>query len=114
MVWGYVIVISSTRFNLSQITENFQNLASVKNLKFLLRNRVLQQNDGIEHGLGGIQWELAGCLLLAWVCVYLIIWKGLHSSGKVNLSKTAKQTVTCYLQEIILNYQVLELFFRLS
>merc|ERR1712012_99799 len=42
-------------------------------------NRVLQQNEGLEFGLGGMQWELVGCLLLAWVCVYLIIWKGLHS-----------------------------------
>ena len=41
-------------------------------------------NAGIEHGLGSLNWELAGCLLLAWICVYLIIWKGLHSSGKVS------------------------------
>ena len=46
---------------------------------------MLQQNAGLEEGLGGIQWELCGCLLLAWICVYLIIWKGLHSSGKVKL-----------------------------
>ena len=46
-------------------------------------HRVLQQNQGLEFGLGSVQWELAGCLLVAWVCVYLIIWKGLHSSGKV-------------------------------
>ena len=48
------------------------------------RNRVLQMNAGIEHGLGSLNYELAGCLLLAWICVYLIIWKGLHSSGKVS------------------------------
>jgi len=45
--------------------------------------RVLNQNAGIEFGLGSIQWELAGTLFLAWVMVYLIIWKGLHSSGKI-------------------------------
>ena len=33
--------------------------------------------------LGGVQWGLLGTLVLAWVIVYLIIWKGLHSSGKV-------------------------------
>jgi len=33
--------------------------------------------------LGNMQWELAGTLFLAWVMVYLIIWKGLHSSGKI-------------------------------
>ena len=47
------------------------------------RHRVLQQNEGLEHGLGGMQWELAGCLVIAWVVVYLIIAKGLHSSGKI-------------------------------
>jgi hypothetical protein len=41
------------------------------------------QNQGLEFGLGALQWELVGTLLLAWIVVYLIIWKGLHSSGKV-------------------------------
>ena len=40
-------------------------------------------NGGLEEGLGGIQWELVGCLGLAWLMVYLIVWKGLHQSGKV-------------------------------
>ena len=40
-------------------------------------------NTGLEEGLGGVQWELVGCLGLAWVLVYLIVWKGLHQSGKV-------------------------------
>ena len=41
-------------------------------------------NGGLEEGLGGIQWELVGCLGLAWLMVYLIVWKGLHQSGKVH------------------------------
>merc|ERR1719244_1197972 len=45
--------------------------------------RVLQQNTGLESGLGGFQFELVGCLLLSWVVVYGIISKGLHSSGKI-------------------------------
>jgi len=45
--------------------------------------RVLQQNAGLETGLGGFQFELVGCLLLSWVVVYGIISKGLHSSGKI-------------------------------
>ena len=40
-------------------------------------------NNGLEEGLGGIQWELVGCLGLGWLMVYLIVWKGLHQSGKV-------------------------------
>ena len=40
-------------------------------------------NPGLEAGLGGVQWELVACLGLAWLMVYLIVWKGLHQSGKV-------------------------------
>ena len=42
-------------------------------------------NTGLEDGLGSVQWELVGCLGLAWLLVYLIVWKGLHQSGKVSL-----------------------------
>ena len=42
---------------------------------------------GLANGLGGMQWELVGTLFLSWVVVYLIIWKGLHSSGKVGIEK---------------------------
>ena len=44
--------------------------------------RVLGITSGIDD-LGGIQWELLGTLTLGWVIVYLIIWKGLHASGKI-------------------------------
>ena len=40
-------------------------------------------NGGLEEGLGGMQWELVGCLGLGWFLVYLIVWKGLNQSGKV-------------------------------
>lgn len=45
-------------------------------------HRVLSITNGIEN-LGGMQWELVGCLLLGWILVYLIIWRGLHQSGKI-------------------------------
>ena len=45
---------------------------------------MLQIKGGMED-LGGVQWELLGCLILGWFIVYLIIWKGLHSSGKVGI-----------------------------
>ena len=52
-------------------------------MDIIFRHRVLQMNGGLEYGLGSIQWELAGWLALAWLCVYGIIAKGLHSSGKI-------------------------------
>jgi len=44
--------------------------------------KVLQVSEGIDH-LGVIRWELAACLILAWILVYFSIWKSVRSSGKV-------------------------------
>ncbi|CAL1288664.1 unnamed protein product [Larinioides sclopetarius] len=44
--------------------------------------KVLGITDGI-HDMGGIRWELVGLLVLGWVVIYFIIWKGLHDSGKL-------------------------------
>ena len=46
------------------------------------RRKVLKISSGIDD-VGTIKWDLALCLLLAWVVVYLCIWKGIKSSGKV-------------------------------
>ncbi|TNN51196.1 Sodium- and chloride-dependent GABA transporter ine [Liparis tanakae] len=43
---------------------------------------LLQKTSGIEEA-GGIRWELFGYLILSWVIVYLCIFKGVKSTGKV-------------------------------
>ncbi|KAM8885256.1 sodium- and chloride-dependent GABA transporter 1 isoform 2-T4 [Spinachia spinachia] len=45
-------------------------------------HRLLQKTRGIEES-GGIRWELFGYLFLSWVIVYLCIFKGVKSTGKV-------------------------------
>ncbi|XP_038055132.1 sodium- and chloride-dependent glycine transporter 1-like [Patiria miniata] len=45
-------------------------------------HQVHKITDGI-HDLGGIRLELLGCLALAWIIVYLCVFKGIKSSGKV-------------------------------
>ncbi|GFV93562.1 sodium- and chloride-dependent GABA transporter 1 [Trichonephila clavipes] len=44
--------------------------------------RVLGISDGIET-LGDMRWDLAALLILGWIVIYFIIWKGLHESGKL-------------------------------
>ena len=44
---------------------------------------MLNISSGI-HDLGGLNWELVLCLLLAWVCVYLVLLRGIKTFGKVD------------------------------
>uniref|UniRef100_A0A4W5KSW8 Transporter n=1 Tax=Hucho hucho TaxID=62062 RepID=A0A4W5KSW8_9TELE len=44
--------------------------------------RVLSISTGIEQ-IGSLRWELALCLLLAWILCYFCVWKGVKSTGKV-------------------------------
>ncbi|XP_034252061.1 sodium- and chloride-dependent GABA transporter 1-like isoform X2 [Thrips palmi] len=66
--------------------EGFEILANATNrstpVEEFWDRRVLQLTAGLED-LGGMQWELLGCLLLGWLLVYLIICRGLHESGKI-------------------------------
>ncbi|XP_046331791.2 sodium- and chloride-dependent GABA transporter 2-like [Haliotis rufescens] len=49
--------------------------------EFWERKVLLLSND--VGSPGRIKWDLALCLLLAWIVVYFCIWKGIKSSGKV-------------------------------
>ncbi|XP_064608096.1 sodium- and chloride-dependent creatine transporter 1-like [Liolophura sinensis] len=45
--------------------------------------KVLAISAGVEFS-GSIKWDLALCLLLAWVVVYFCVWKGIKLSGKIS------------------------------
>ena len=44
---------------------------------------MLQLSPGVDEP-GTVNWDLALCLLLAWIIVYLCVCKGVKSSGKVS------------------------------
>jgi hypothetical protein len=43
----------------------------------------LDASPGLDES-GGVKWKLLLCLLFSWVVIYLCIYKGIKSSGKVN------------------------------
>ena len=47
-------------------------------------NNVLQKSNGIDNP-GTVVWQLALCLFIAWVIVFLCVFKGIKSSGKVTI-----------------------------
>ena len=61
-----------------------QCLPSLWNSLFLCWNsyRVLRLSGGLDEA-GQVNWDLALCLLLAWIVCYLCVCKGIKSSGKV-------------------------------
>ncbi|KAG2468734.1 S6A13 protein, partial [Polypterus senegalus] len=44
-------------------------------------NQALKISSGIEE-IGGLHWQMALCLLLAWIICSFCIWKGIKSTGK--------------------------------
>ncbi|XP_075066690.1 sodium- and chloride-dependent GABA transporter 2-like [Mixophyes fleayi] len=73
--------VSCLDFHTSNTTQNVTANGTSSVIEFWER-RVLSISDGIDN-IGGLRWELALCLLLAWIICYFCIWKGVKSTGKV-------------------------------
>lgn len=78
-----VLDVKITRLNLNVVVSIIKFLRTI----LVNRERVLGITDGIEN-LSSVRWELFGTLILAWILVYFIIWKGLNESGYVSFELT--------------------------
>lgn len=58
------------------------NNGSVSAVEEFWSRRVLGITDGIDNA-GSMRWELFGVLVLTWILVYFIIWKGINQSGYI-------------------------------
>ena len=77
---SYKIVTSSIYF-----TADLKSMYQLVLYVHFARRKVLWISSGI-HQIGSLKWDLVLCLLLAWIVVYLCIFKGIRTSGKVMLS----------------------------
>ncbi|CAH1778228.1 unnamed protein product [Owenia fusiformis] len=78
---GYSDALNSTVSFVLPMASNHSN-KSVDPATEYWERKVLQISGGIDEP-GTIRWDLALCLLLAWIVIYFCIWKGIKSSGKV-------------------------------
>ncbi|XP_053492568.1 sodium- and chloride-dependent GABA transporter 2-like isoform X1 [Ictalurus furcatus] len=64
--------------------DNFSNSRenATSPVKEFWERRVLNLTGSV-YELGNVRWELALCLLLAWIICYFCVWKGVKSTGKV-------------------------------
>ncbi|XP_022098919.1 sodium- and chloride-dependent glycine transporter 1-like isoform X3 [Acanthaster planci] len=85
---GYASPPNGTMFNgtwLNQTMAEMMNISvpkAVTPAEEYWNKIVLDKSDGIEN-LGPVRWQMALCLLLSWVVVFLCICRGVKSSGKV-------------------------------
>lgn len=56
------------------------NATSSAELYFI--KTVLRQSDGIHDGIGAPLWDLTLCLLASWLIIFIIVARGVKSSGK--------------------------------
>ena len=54
-----------------------------KSFVFSHSDTVLELTSGIDN-LGGLNWHLSLCLILAWLIVFFALLKGVKSLGKFN------------------------------
>ena len=84
-----------TNITLSNITTTYDNITQdnrtngdthfITPTEQYLLYEVLKAKDSIEDGIGMPDARLAGCLALCYLLLFLTLWKGIASSGKVNI-----------------------------
>ncbi|XP_033631857.1 sodium- and chloride-dependent glycine transporter 1-like [Asterias rubens] len=74
---------NETLYSETSQNESFTNITHpVRPSEEYFNNYVLTMSDGM-HIMGPVKWELALCLLLAWIAVFFSLIKGIKTSGKV-------------------------------
>lgn len=79
--WSFLYNFTSPNFseNASYIDYSTHSMRTPE--EEFWHHRVLRVSDSMS--LGKIHWDLALCLLAAWIICYFCIWKGIKTTGKV-------------------------------
>ncbi|XP_012245180.1 sodium-dependent nutrient amino acid transporter 1-like [Bombus impatiens] len=76
--------IDSESVNVSMFTKLLHEKERRSSAELYFLKVVLQEKDSIDDGVGLPDWKLTLCLLFSWLCVILITFQGVKSSGKAS------------------------------
>ncbi|XP_074650330.1 sodium- and chloride-dependent glycine transporter 1-like isoform X2 [Tubulanus polymorphus] len=80
--YEYSTVVGNLTGALANATNATMHLKRTSPSEEFWERHVLQITEGIDD-MGNLRWQLLICLALAWVAVFLCLFKGVKSSGKV-------------------------------
>ncbi|XP_055372359.1 sodium-dependent nutrient amino acid transporter 1-like isoform X2 [Condylostylus longicornis] len=80
--WNTPCIPSLEKNTSSSFTDNSTKLVSSAELYFL--KEVLHEYDNINNGIGLPNWQLVIGLLVSWILIYVVIVRGVKSSGKAS------------------------------
>ncbi|XP_046404080.1 sodium-dependent nutrient amino acid transporter 1-like [Ischnura elegans] len=63
---------------------NFDNSSDLlrSSSEVYFHDLVIHEKDNIDDGIGYPEWRLTLCLIFCWLCIFLVLIKGVKSSGK--------------------------------
>ncbi|XP_071869904.1 sodium-dependent nutrient amino acid transporter 1 [Bombus fervidus] len=76
--------VDSESVNVSMLTKLLYEKERRSSAELYFLKVVLQEKDSIDDGVGLPDWKLTLCLLFSWLCVILITFQGVKSSGKAS------------------------------
>ncbi|XP_076240345.1 sodium-dependent nutrient amino acid transporter 1 [Calliopsis andreniformis] len=76
--WGDSCVDSGRSYNVTQR----KNTTMKSSAELYFRKTVLKEKQHIDDGIGMPDWKLTVCLLVAWLCIFVVLARGVKSSGK--------------------------------
>lgn len=99
-IWNIQVIFTSC----IEIFDKRVNEWMSEGLCFYFRLRVLKISTALDEP-GAVNWEVALCLLLAWIICYLCVFKGVKSTGKV------RQLSACILKCYEIAFKLYKLFY---
>ena len=81
-----ILFLNATNNAILQSNKTQTNMRIISPAEQYFRYEVLKAKDSIDDGIGTPDVRLVGCLFLCYVLLFLSMWKGITSSGKVNIN----------------------------